>query len=95
MRLYSLYDRKMGEFGALVQSRSDEAVVRALRELFESDNQVSKYPEDFDLFYVGDIDVETGEVVAVFPPKHVVQLYAVKKMVITTKENGDAERSDA
>lgn len=67
MRLYTLFDRKMKEYGNLVMAQNDETVFRALREGIPAGSTPGKYPEDFDLFYVGNYDVETGVLGSEFP----------------------------
>lgn len=64
MRIYSLFDRKLKEFGALVVMNNDEAVKRALGESLRSGQAglLSSHPEDFDLKCLGVIDVERGKI---------------------------------
>lgn len=65
MRVYSLYDRKMKEFGQLVLSNNDETVTRALIEGLKGGKgaTIHEYPKDFDLVLLGQFDPETGELV--------------------------------
>lgn len=65
LKVYSLLDRKLAEFGNLVLSPNDEAVVRSLRELLEKggETMMSRYPEDFALYRVGEWDPVYGVVV--------------------------------
>lgn len=69
MRIYSLLDRKMREYGALVLGTNDETVVRALRESVaqNGNSTMGKYPEDYDLMCVGEFDPIGGEVVGRSP----------------------------
>lgn len=61
MRVYSLLDRKLKEYGPLVLGNTDEAICRALMEGFEGvQNTITKYPRDFDLMFLGTFDAETG-----------------------------------
>lgn len=61
MRVYSLLDRKLREYGALVQANNGEAVQRALVDGLKGSNSlVEKHPEDFDLMEVGTFDTDTG-----------------------------------
>lgn len=66
LRIYSLFDRKMREFGALVLAPTDEAVKRALLEAFRGrgNSTMTQYPEDFDLHCVGMFDEASGKVFA-------------------------------
>lgn len=61
MLLFSLFDRKLREYGQLVQANNAEAVKRALIDGVRGSNSlVEKYPADFDLMEVGHFDVDTG-----------------------------------
>lgn len=67
MNLYSLFDKKLGEIGAIVQAKNLEMIGRALRSLMLSDNEVAKFPEDYDLVLLGTVDVESGVITPVVP----------------------------
>lgn len=60
MRVYSLYDRKVKEYGNLVLASNDGTILRALKEGIRPDTTMGKYPEDFDLVCIGEFDPETG-----------------------------------
>lgn len=60
MRVYTLYDRKVKEYGNLVLGPNDASVMRALKDGVRGDTTMGKYPEDFDLVSVGEFDPETG-----------------------------------
>lgn len=42
-------------------------------------NLIHQYPEDFDLYYVGDFDPTTGKIVTPDSPQHMIKAIAVKK----------------
>lgn len=65
LRVYSLFDRKMREFGALVLAPTDGAVKRGLLEAFRSGrvSTLSQYPADFELHCLGTFDESSGELV--------------------------------
>lgn len=67
MRIYSLYDRKVGEYGSLVLSVNDEAVKRALKDGLPANSTPAIYPHDFDLQCLGEFDPETGEIARLQP----------------------------
>lgn len=60
MKIYSLFDRKVGEHGGLVLAPNDETVKRALRDGLPANSTEAKYPNDFDLVCVGEFDATTG-----------------------------------
>lgn len=68
MRIYSLFDRKVREYGGLVLSPTDEASCRALAEGLPPGSTVAKFPGDFDLMYLGDFSPEAGLIYAATVP---------------------------
>lgn len=60
MQIYSLYDRKLREYGALFLSQNDATVKRAIHEGIPAGSTVGKYPEDYDVMLIGDFDPVTG-----------------------------------
>lgn len=64
VNVYSLFDRKLKEFGPLVLSNNDASVKRAICEgIPGSGSTVEKYPEDFGLMLLGTFDVDSGMLV--------------------------------
>lgn len=75
MRLYSLYDRKAREYGQqIIGGRNDELVMRSLLELRGSDAMPGKYPEDFELYCLGEFDQRAGQITPIIPPEFVIGL---------------------
>lgn len=63
MRVYSLFDRKLREFGPLFLEKNDEVVKRALIDTVnQGSGNLTKYPEDFDLKFLGVFDSERGKI---------------------------------
>lgn len=89
MKVYSVFDRKMREFGQLVYGRTDEAVIRAFADsLNRGRSPVADHPEDYELMYLGEFDAETGRLSGIEgPPRHVVMAHNL----ILPKEGSDAE----
>lgn len=63
MRIYSLFDRKVGEFGGLVLAPNDESVRRALKDGLPPGSTEAKYPHDFDLCCLGEFDSASGVII--------------------------------
>lgn len=66
---YSIYDRKAKSFGELLSfpSCEKEAAKRWFRDIVlnnDPKNYIAKYPEDFDLYYIGFFDKSSGEFVS-------------------------------
>lgn len=64
-KLYSLFDRKLLQFGGIVVDVNDFACQRALLDAVRSspDSLMSMHPEDFDLYYLGTFEEELGVLV--------------------------------
>lgn len=61
MRCYSLLDRKLKEYGAIMLARNDDAMRRSVMDgVRGSGGLVEKYPADFDLYHVGDFNTDNG-----------------------------------
>lgn len=60
-KVYSVYDKKLQEFGQLAVSKNDESMRRAVLDgVKSSGSMIEKYPEDYDLYRVGEFHQDTG-----------------------------------
>ena len=61
MNIYSLKDTKSG-YMSLMLYKNDELAIRAYKNLLSSGerNQVTMNPEDFELYSLGSIDLDSG-----------------------------------
>lgn len=61
MRLYSIYDEKAEQFSPPQVYHNDMLALRAFQGIVNDDNMlIKKYPEDFSLYYVGNISDSDG-----------------------------------
>lgn len=68
MNIYAAYDRKAQYYLPIFQTRSDAEAVRSFTDaVVSSDTNVAKYPADFDLIRLGEIDMETGQITPEWP----------------------------
>lgn len=66
--LYSIYDRKAAYYLPLFTMRSHADAERQFSEIVtNSDTPVSKYPADYDLVCLGQMNLETGQIVPTYP----------------------------
>lgn len=75
--MFTLFDRKVGEYASLVLATTDEAVVRALKEGIPGGSTQAKYPEDFELVCVGTFDPVSGRLNGLNMPIVVASLSAI------------------
>lgn len=61
MQLYALLDKKAATYGGILIGASDGHVSRVIVERFTgSGDTVEKFPEDFDLYALGEYSLESG-----------------------------------
>lgn len=58
--VYAILDRKLREYGHLLLARNDETMKREARDGIGPDHMIRRYPEDFDLYRLGEFENETG-----------------------------------
>lgn len=63
MKLFSVFDKKTGIYNQPFSQPTPGAAERVIRnELGNPDSMLSKYPADFELYQVADMNEQTGEV---------------------------------
>lgn len=71
LRLYSMFDRKMGVYLTPFPARGDVDAVRNVKTSSlhpdMKNTPVGEHPADFDLVYIGDFDDESGDISRVPP----------------------------
>jgi len=68
--LCAVLDAKLAEYGNPFTVRKTGEAIRSFADAVnqvDANNNMNKHPEDFTLWYVGDFDNETGEVINVVP----------------------------
>lgn len=61
LRLYSIYDNKAEQFSPPQVYHNDMLALRAFERIVNDDKMlISSYPEDFSIYYVGDIGDSDG-----------------------------------
>lgn len=62
--IYAIKDIKIGQFGIPFTKTHQELAVRDFMTLSDDENSnICKYPEDFELWKIGEIDDGTGELI--------------------------------
>lgn len=74
LKMYSVRDAKAEVYNAPFYKRSHGEAERDFTNAVRDEkNPNSKYPEDFDLFYLGDYDDQTGLVSPLNTPQHIAK----------------------
>lgn len=70
MNAYSMFDRKVGAYGLPFFAQNDDLAVRLIcSNMMEEHSMISRFPEDYTLFEVGEFDADEG-VVSSLPTVH-------------------------
>lgn len=81
-KIYSIRDSKAEVFNSPFFQKSHGEAERNFNTLVNDDKStVSNYPEDFDLFYIGDYDDNTGKIKPLDTPHHITKAINVKRSV--------------
>lgn len=79
LKIYSVRDSKAQLFGAPWYKNTHGEAERDFSRLVNDKNStVSQFPEDFDLYYLGEYDDNTGKFMSLDTPQHVVKAIQVK-----------------
>lgn len=70
IRVYSMFDRKARAFGALMAFVNDEVARRACLGILRGDDgEITRFPGDFDLHVLGEMDTDTGIISSAVAPQ--------------------------
>lgn len=73
MKLFAIRDTKGDFYGAPFSQHSTVEAERTFIKLRrESNSNINLYPQDFDLYHLGDYDSQTGVIKALDAPRHMV-----------------------
>lgn len=77
-KVFTILDVKGRSIGPLAVAADTEDIIRSVKDALRADNLMSRYPKDFQLLEIGEIDITTG-VMKLSPesPLHVCYLDAL------------------
>lgn len=82
-KLFSIYDEKCTNFNAPFCSQVENEAVRHFGSLLLDDNSmVAKFPQDFKLYYLGDINEVTGVINPLSIPTLIVSGAELKDIIV-------------
>lgn len=74
MKVFTIRDTKAGMYNTPFYAHTHGEAERSFRELaMDEKSLVSKYPEDYDLYYVGTFNSVTGKSTLEDAPQHVIK----------------------
>lgn len=62
VKVFSIFDKKSRSYRPPFFSYNEETAIRTLRKVAETDQTISEFPEDFDLYVIGNWDDIEGEI---------------------------------
>jgi len=78
-KVFAIRDQKAEVFNRPFFNKTHGEAERNFRELVnDKENLVGKYPEDYDLYYLGDYDDSTGLIKTLDTPQHIIKAIQVK-----------------
>lgn len=81
-RMYSIRDAKAEIFNPPFYKGTHGEAERDFRTLISDDkSMVAKYPEDYDLYFVGFYDDQTGKVEPLETPQHIIKAVQIAAQV--------------
>lgn len=79
LKVFAIRDSKAEVFKTPFFQKSHGEAERTFQELVKDENSlVSKYPEDFDLYHIGEYNDQTGVIDALETPNHMVKAINLK-----------------
>lgn len=79
--LFCLRDQKMNMYDRPFVAPTAEMIIRELEDRVQSprnDDPVGRYPQDFDLYAVGEFNSDSGVITPYSAPKHITSLLALR-----------------
>lgn len=78
LKAYAIRDSKAGFYGKPFFSHTHGEAERSFRQLAKDPaSQLSSFPDDFDLFHLGEYDDSTGLFQALGTPEHIIKANAL------------------
>lgn len=80
LQIYSLQDQRANIFHPPFFVRSHGEAERTIQQVVnDPKTQVAQYPEDFNLYHIGEYDDGTGKITVLDTPKHMLKAIAFQK----------------
>lgn len=79
LKAFTIRDSKAEVFNTPFFQKTHGEAERAFRELVKDEkSMVSKYPDDYDLYHLGEYDDQTGKIIALDTPQHMIKAVQLK-----------------
>lgn len=79
-KIYSIRDSKSEAYGLPFYQHTHGEAERSFAKLAsDSQSTVNQFPEDFDLYYIGNYNDQTGTIAALDTPQHIQKAVNIKQ----------------
>lgn len=89
-QLYVVFDSKAQIYNKPFHFHNHTVAVRAARDLLSEDNEISRHPEDFAMFHIGEYNDETAHIKITDRQDCIVRFHELKAIMPTTNTNEEA-----
>ncbi|AXH78010.1 MAG: nonstructural protein [Microviridae sp.] len=80
LKVFSIRDTKAETYNMPFYQKSHGEAERSFKALTtDESSMISKYPEDFDLYFLGTYDDQTGQLTVLDTPQHIVKAINLKQ----------------
>lgn len=86
LKIYSLFDNKVKTYGHPLFYLTAEEMLNALKDFVNNTRSVNINPIDFDLFFLGEYDQNTGKLTPQKEPEHLINLATLVIIPTTEKD---------
>ena len=78
-KIYSIRDAKAEYFTQPFFKKTHGEAERDFTQLVNDDkSSIAQFPEDFDLYYLGDYDTENGKMTPIDTPQHIIKAVQIR-----------------
>lgn len=93
LRVYSIRDSKAEIFNQPFFQKTDAEAQRSFAQLTrDGKSTINQFPEDFDLYFLGTYDDQTGVIKTLDTPKHMLKAIAVAGQMQVLKKIAEVTR---
>jgi len=86
IKIYAIRDNRTESFNIPTFAKSDSEMVRMIQiSIMDGESMLAKFPKDYDLYFMGTYDNETGTMETT-PPQHIMSLLQIRENL--EKQNG-------
>lgn len=79
LKAFSIRDTKAEVFNTPFFQKTHGEAERAFKRLTaDQQSMIAQYPEDYDLYYIGEYDDQTGKLITIDSPQHLVKAVQLK-----------------